>query len=78
MTSSRSLGTCSGSAGSAGGRSGGFGSRSYSSVMISAPEAPSIAEWWILATNPIRFCLTPSMTQISQSGRVRSRGIDAI
>ena len=38
------------------------GSRSNRRTMISAPDAPSMAEWWTLATKPMRSCLRPSMT----------------
>ena len=47
-------------------------------VMISAPDAPSMAEWWTLTTKPTRSCLRPSMTHASHSGRLRSRGTEAI
>ena len=77
-TNSRSLGTRSGSRAGNGSRAGGSASRSNSSVMISAPDAPSIAAWCTLVTMPIRSCLRPSITHASHRGRVRSSGIDAI
>ncbi len=46
--------------------------------MSSAPELPSMAEWWTLVTTPMRSCLRPSMTQSSQRGRDRSSGVLAI
>ena len=43
----------------------------------STPDAPSIMQWWIFVSSanespPSR----PSMTQVSQSGRLRSSGCD--
>ena len=46
--------------------------------MISAPDRPSITEWWIFvrtATSPDSW---PSITYSSHSGRARSSGRDMI
>ncbi len=48
------------------------GSMSNRCTRKSAPEAPSMAQWWTLVTMPTRSCLRPSMTHISHSGRLRS------
>ena len=77
-SSSNSLGMWSGSVGGAGSGSGASAVRLNRCTMSSAPEAPSMAEWWTLVTMPMRPCLRPSTTHSSQSGRLRSSGELAI
>jgi len=75
--SSASEGTRSGFQGSAGGgTSATSGVRSNRATVISAPEAPSMAAWWILVSVARCPCSRPSITHISHSGRLRSRGND--
>ena len=59
-------------AGSGGGRSAGSASRSKSTDSSAAPETPSTVEWCILATRAMRPPSTPSTTQISHIGLLRS------
>jgi hypothetical protein len=73
-------GADSGNQGAGGAGGGESGERSCSSVVISLPWATSIAAWWTLSstaklpTGRSRKLSSPSITYISHSGRLRSRG----
>ncbi len=54
------------------GRGGGAGSRSKSWASNSAPETPSMVQWWIFVTTAICPPRNPSTMYISHSGLARS------
>ena len=77
LSSSRSLGTCSGSQSGAMSATLRLGFRlrgRTATARISTPDAPSINEWWILATNAWWPRSRPSTTHASHSGWRRSSG----
>ena len=53
-----------------------WGSRSSSTAKMSAPAMPSIMAWWVLLTMAQRPPSRPSTSQVSHSGRERSRCSD--
>ena len=75
-------GASSGSQGSVGIRAAAASSSSSSAVIISMPETPSTAAWCILASSAKlpggtpSMASSPSMNQVSQSGRDMSSGVD--
>ena len=47
-------------------------------VVRSTPESPSIMQWWILAIIANRSSSSPSTTQSSHSGLLRSNGVETM